>query len=156
MESWTAEDPAFPLAHRHPLGVEVLHQGDGVLPAHPEEVLDVRRSDLPLLPEMGDHLVPDLLEHRRVEEERLLHAQEATIGHQELEELVPFRSLDTETSKRLFGARGSGSSPTVVLFEAIDHPLLLRRQPYCVGAQPNLVALAPDHPFGLESGEELG
>ena len=64
------------------------------------DVLDVGGADLLLLPEVGHHLVADLLEGGRVEEEGLLDPEESPIGDEKLKELVLLRSLDAEAAER--------------------------------------------------------
>src|SRR6266545_509294 len=67
-----AEHPPLALAHRHPLGVEVFHQRDGVLAADAQQILHVARPDVLPLPQMADDLVLDFSERLGMEVERLL------------------------------------------------------------------------------------
>src|SRR5262245_20995138 len=78
------QDTALTLADGDPLGVEIFHEGNGVLAAHPEEILHVRGTDVLLLPEVRHELVADLLQSRRVEEERLLDPEQPAVGHEDL------------------------------------------------------------------------
>ena len=91
-----------------------------------------------------------------MEEERLLHAQQRPVRDQDLEELVLLRALDAQRGPAPPPGSGGGARRAEVGLESLDHSLLVRAEPDRVGAEPHLVALAPDRAFRLEGGQELG
>src|SRR5437667_11030727 len=82
------QDPLLARPDGHPARVQVLEEGDGVLPGDPEEVLDVSRHDLLPLAQEGDDLVLHRVDRHGVEVERLLDPDELPALDEELEELV--------------------------------------------------------------------
>src|SRR5262245_17912197 len=82
--SGPAEDPVLALSHGDPLAVEVLEEGDGVLAAHAEQILDAGGADLLVLPEIGDEGILDAGERLGVEVEALLDPDQAPVGHEDL------------------------------------------------------------------------
>src|SRR2546430_3883793 len=149
-----SQDPLLARPDGHPARVQVLEEGDGVLPGDPEEVLDVSRPDLLPLAQEGDDLVLDRVERRGVEVERLLDPDELPALDEELEELVLVAATHAGAAERLFGTRRRRLGLPELLLDTIHDALLLRRQAHLVGREPDLVPVAREGALGLERGEE--
>jgi len=95
---------------------------DGVLPADPEKVLDVGQGRSPSSPSGGYHLVADLWRAAAWKKSGLFHAQEPSVGDEQLEELVLLRALDAEAAQRFLRTWGRGPGAAEVCF----HPSTMR------------------------------
>ncbi len=83
-----AQDPVLATANGDALGVEVLQKGNGVLPRHAEELFEIARRDLFLLPEERHEALLRGLEGIRVEEQAVLDPDQLLLVQQELDQLA--------------------------------------------------------------------
>src|SRR5207249_4587100 len=129
--------------------VQVLEEGDGVLPGDPEEVLNVSRPDLLPLAQEGDDLVLDRVERRGVEVERFLDPDELPALDEGLEELVLVAATHAGAAERLFRTRPRRLRLPELLLDTVHDALLLRRPAHLVGREPDLVPAAREGALGL-------